>query len=41
MIWEYVFTRYLFGMDREQRQKLKSLEKTLSEVGEYIKPFTF
>ncbi|KAH8725534.1 hypothetical protein GQ44DRAFT_707227 [Phaeosphaeriaceae sp. PMI808] len=33
MIWEYVFTRYLFGMDREQRQKLKSLEKTLSEIG--------
>ncbi|EUC51195.1 hypothetical protein COCMIDRAFT_31345 [Bipolaris oryzae ATCC 44560] len=33
MIWEYVFTRYLFGMDREQRQKLKGLEKTLSEVG--------
>ncbi|KAL9121813.1 MAG: hypothetical protein Q9187_001629, partial [Circinaria calcarea] len=33
MVWEYVFTRYLFGMDREQRQKLKSLEKTLSEVG--------
>ncbi|KAH8602505.1 hypothetical protein B0O99DRAFT_499299 [Bisporella sp. PMI_857] len=33
MIWEYVFTRYLFGMDREQRQKLKSLEKILLEVG--------
>jgi hypothetical protein len=33
MIWEYVFTRYLFGMDREQRQKLKTLEKTLTEVG--------
>jgi hypothetical protein len=33
MIWEFVFTRYLFGMDREQRQKLKSLEKTLGEVG--------
>lgn len=33
MIWEYVFTRYLFGMNREQRQKLKALEKTLSEVG--------
>ena len=33
MIFEYIFTRYLFGMDREQRQKLKSLEKTLSEVG--------
>ncbi|KAI0176175.1 hypothetical protein GGR52DRAFT_348434 [Hypoxylon sp. FL1284] len=29
MIWEFVFTRYLFGMDREQRQKLKSLEKLL------------
>jgi len=33
MIWEFVFTRYLFGMDREQRQKLKSIEKTLMEVG--------
>ncbi|KPI41412.1 uncharacterized protein AB675_9281 [Cyphellophora attinorum] len=33
MIWEYVFTRYLFGMDRDQRQKLKQLEKNLSEVG--------
>jgi len=33
MIWEFVFTRYLFGMDREQRQKLKALERTLSEVG--------
>ncbi|GAM85604.1 hypothetical protein ANO11243_036110 [Dothideomycetidae sp. 11243] len=33
LIWEYVFTRYLFGMDREQRQKLKSLEKVLMEVG--------
>ncbi|CBF70709.1 uncharacterized protein ANIA_10735 [Aspergillus nidulans FGSC A4] len=33
MVWEFVFTRYLFGMDREQRQKLKSLEKQLIEVG--------
>ena len=33
MIWEFIFTRYLFGMDREQRQKLKNLEKTLQEVG--------
>ncbi|KAM7206997.1 hypothetical protein V8F33_000096 [Rhypophila sp. PSN 637] len=33
MIWEFVFVRYLFGMDREQRQKLKTLEKQLSEVG--------
>ncbi|KAI1368008.1 hypothetical protein F5Y08DRAFT_296944 [Xylaria arbuscula] len=33
MIWEFVFTRYLFGMDREQRQKLKSLEKILTDVG--------
>ncbi len=36
MVWEYVFTRYLFGMDREQRQMLKSLEKTLTEIGEFI-----
>ncbi|KAF2402533.1 hypothetical protein EJ06DRAFT_536925 [Trichodelitschia bisporula] len=33
MVWEYVFTRYLFGMDRDQRQTLKKLEKTLTEVG--------
>jgi hypothetical protein len=33
MIWEYVFTRYLFGMDRDQRQKLKALEKILQEAG--------
>lgn len=33
MIWEFVFTRYLFGMDRDQRQKIKSLEKTLLDVG--------
>jgi hypothetical protein len=33
MIWEFVFTRYLFGMDREQRQILKSLEKRLSDNG--------
>jgi hypothetical protein len=33
MIWEFIFTRYLFGTGREQRQRLKSLEKTLSEVG--------
>lgn len=33
MVWEFVFVRYLFGMDREQRQKLKTLEKQLSEVG--------
>lgn len=33
MVWEYIFTRYLFGMDREQRKKLKSLEKQLGEVG--------
>ena len=33
MVWEFIFTRYLFGMDREQRSKLKALEKTLGEVG--------
>ena len=33
MIFDYIFTRYLFGMDREQRQKLKNLEKTLQDIG--------
>ena len=33
MIWKFIFSRYLFGMDREQRQKLKQLEKNLLEVG--------
>lgn len=33
MISEFIFTRYLFGMDRDERQKLKYLEKTLLEVG--------
>lgn len=33
MIWNHVFIRYLFGMDREQRQKLKSLEKSLTDIG--------
>ena len=33
MVWHFIFTRYLFGLDREYRQKLKGLEKTLSEVG--------
>jgi hypothetical protein len=33
MIFEYIFTRYLFGMDRDQRQTLKKLEKALAEVG--------
>jgi hypothetical protein len=33
MIWEFIFSRYLFGLDREQRQKLKHLEKNMLEVG--------
>ncbi|KAK3949422.1 hypothetical protein QBC32DRAFT_36388 [Pseudoneurospora amorphoporcata] len=33
MIYEFVFTRFLFGMDRDQRQRLKYLEKQLSETG--------
>ena len=33
MVFDYIFTRYLFGMDREQRQKLKNLEKTLQDIG--------
>jgi chromosome segregation ATPase len=41
MVWEYIFTRYLFGMDREQRQKLKALEKTLADVGEFSTQFHF
>jgi chromosome segregation ATPase len=39
MIWEFVFTRYLFGMDREQRQKLKALEKILQEAGKQCAMF--
>lgn len=35
MIWEFVFTRYLFGLDREGRQRLKSLENVVWEVGEF------
>ena len=33
MMWEFIFTRYLFGLDREHRQKLKSLENILGEGG--------
>ena len=33
MIYEFVFTRFLFGMDRDQRQRLKYLEKQLAENG--------
>ena len=33
LIFRHVFARYLFGMDREHRQKLKTLDKTLQEVG--------
>jgi hypothetical protein len=33
LIWEFVFTRYLFGLETEERQKLLSLERTLAEVG--------
>lgn len=33
MLWDFIFTRYLFGMDREQRLTLKQLERTLAEVG--------
>ncbi|KAL9639770.1 MAG: hypothetical protein Q9164_000706 [Protoblastenia rupestris] len=33
LIFKHIFARYLFGMDREHRQKLKTLDKTLLEVG--------
>ena len=32
-IFEYIFARYLFGLDREHRKKLKELDQTLSEIG--------
>lgn len=33
LILEFVFTRYLFGLDPEERQKLLQLESMLAEVG--------
>lgn len=33
LVWEFIFTRYLFGLDRDHRQKLKSLQKQLTEIG--------
>ncbi|KAG8532604.1 uncharacterized protein KY384_002481 [Bacidia gigantensis] len=33
LIFKHIFARYLFGMDQEHRQKLKTLDKTLVEVG--------
>ena len=33
LLWEHIFTRYLFGLDQSQRQKLKSVEKQLVEIG--------
>ncbi|KAI5307271.1 hypothetical protein KEM56_001324 [Ascosphaera pollenicola] len=33
MIYENVFNRYLFGMDRDQRKQIKALERKLLEVG--------
>lgn len=36
ILWRHVFSRYLFGLDREQRQKLKTLQSTLSSVGKFI-----
>ena len=36
MVWELVFTRYLFGLEAEERRKLLSLEKILTDVGMFI-----
>jgi len=33
LIWEFVFTRYLFGLQVDERQRLLHLERTLGEVG--------
>lgn len=41
MIWEHVFTRYLFGLEVEERQKLLSLERTLAENGTYGLAFMY
>ena len=30
MIWEFIFARYLFGLDPEQRKRLQLVEKSLS-----------
>lgn len=35
VIWQHVFTRYLFGLDVSERQKLLSLEKAIAEGGAY------
>ena len=32
-IFEHVFARYLFGLDREHRKKLKDLDQILSDIG--------
>ncbi|KAA8902941.1 hypothetical protein FN846DRAFT_908310 [Sphaerosporella brunnea] len=34
LIWEFVFTKYLFGLETETRQNLLTLERTLVESGE-------
>lgn len=38
MVWEHVFTRYLFGLEVDERQRLLSLERTLAENGSYGLP---
>lgn len=38
IVWEHVFTRYLFGLEVYERQKLLSLERTLAETGSYCLP---
>lgn len=32
MVNEFIFSRYLFGLDRDQRQKIKNLAKSLEEA---------
>ncbi|KAK6340503.1 hypothetical protein TWF696_008829 [Orbilia brochopaga] len=33
LIWELIFCRYMFGLEAEERKKLKALEEKLNEVG--------
>lgn len=40
-IWEIVFTKYLFALGVDERQKLLSLERTLAECGTYDLSFMY
>ena len=33
-LWRYIFSRYLFGLKKEQRQQLRTVERLLANTGE-------